>query len=397
MRLKPPIAMASVLIALLMGSLPSRILAQSLGCSDSDFVRKVFLDLLDRPVDAGSLNVFSPGGTLIDTRANVAFSILKSDERLSVLVDSYYQTFLGRQADAEGRSELFDLLRHGASGEEVIAVIVGSPEYIQRALTLTTAGLPAAWISQSYLDVLHRSPDPAAVRGFSAYLNSGGAEEQVAIDLVSSNEYRTALINGFYQKFLNRSADQPGLNGLLGLLGNGGSTDDVIAAIIGSPEYCSRSAPVVRALVFTRPTTLIHDANLDLTIPPPRQPIALPQPDPKLPLFPDISVLVGQVPSLVRSVFGFPADLEVADAARDLAQLEVGRAASTPGADSDVISAARIAMERGLTALAAGRYPQAARLFAKAYRTALRVESRAPASEGGAATTEVEDIAHSGQ
>src|SRR5215470_19544767 len=104
--------MGIVLILLLVVGFPSRLLAQSAGCSDSDFVAKVFLDLLDRPVDAASLSFFAPGGHLVDTRANIAFSILRSDERLSLLVTGYYQRFLGRPVDSQGMAAFFDLLHH---------------------------------------------------------------------------------------------------------------------------------------------------------------------------------------------------------------------------------------------------------------------------------------------
>ena len=62
----------------------------------------------------------------------VAATIFSSSEHRQNLVQSYYQTFLRRPAHPGGLATFIGALR-GVSGEEVIAAIVGSQEYFQRA------------------------------------------------------------------------------------------------------------------------------------------------------------------------------------------------------------------------------------------------------------------------
>jgi hypothetical protein len=56
---------------------------------------------------------------------------------------------------------------------------------------------------------------------------------------LSSDEYRTDLIQSYYQRFLNRAADPGGLKTFIGALQSGVSDEQVITAIVGSREYLS--------------------------------------------------------------------------------------------------------------------------------------------------------------
>src|SRR5262249_37894657 len=66
-------------------------------------------------------------------RAQVAFDILNSQESRTDEVGSYYQQFLGRTADAGGLAAFVADLQNGATNEQVVALIVASQEYFQRA------------------------------------------------------------------------------------------------------------------------------------------------------------------------------------------------------------------------------------------------------------------------
>jgi hypothetical protein len=59
----------------------------------------------------------------------------------------------------------------------------------------------------------------------------------VALNVLSSLEYRTELVESFYQKFLRRSSDTGGLAFFVNLMQQGRTDQQVISDIVGSPEY----------------------------------------------------------------------------------------------------------------------------------------------------------------
>ena len=106
-----------------------------------------------------------------------------------------------------------------------------------------------------YLDVLNRPIDSSGQGTYSALLANGTTRAQVATMLLTSTEYYTGLVQGFYQRFLHRAADTMGLNAYVTQLSTppspttsfivGGATtssqpirdEDIIAALVGSQEY----------------------------------------------------------------------------------------------------------------------------------------------------------------
>ena len=93
----------------------------------------VYQTVLNRSIDTAGAQFWDQilqSGTL--THQAVATAILTSAEAEQRQVETLYQTFLGRSADAGGLKAFTDALRHGWSVETVEAAILGSPEYLQR-------------------------------------------------------------------------------------------------------------------------------------------------------------------------------------------------------------------------------------------------------------------------
>jgi hypothetical protein len=63
------------------------------------------------------------------SRTTVAAQILSSTEYRADLVNSYYETYFGRSADAAGSATWVGLLSAGASDESVQGILLGSAEY----------------------------------------------------------------------------------------------------------------------------------------------------------------------------------------------------------------------------------------------------------------------------
>ena len=92
----------------------------------------VYQDVLHRAIDAAGAKAF---GVLLNQeftpRSTVASLILGSQEAMIDRVEGYYTEFLRRPADPFGLGEYVNLMAHGATDEQVIAMIMGSQEYFQ--------------------------------------------------------------------------------------------------------------------------------------------------------------------------------------------------------------------------------------------------------------------------
>ncbi|HLJ96534.1 MAG TPA: DUF4214 domain-containing protein, partial [Gemmataceae bacterium] len=74
----------------------------------------------------------------------------------SSLVDYWYRTYLGRQADPSGLASWTAQLNQGTPADEVLATILGSPEFYTKA-----GSTPEGFITLLFMDILHRSPTPS--------------------------------------------------------------------------------------------------------------------------------------------------------------------------------------------------------------------------------------------
>ncbi|HEV3083830.1 MAG TPA: DUF4214 domain-containing protein [Gemmataceae bacterium] len=101
--------------------------------------------------------------------------------------------------------------------------------------TIDTGNVP--FIELAYLDLLHREPDPVGMLVWSRLLQQGVSRTDFTRALENSPEYRTNLINQFYEQYLQRNADSQGLQTWLAFLSHGGTSFALQAGILGAPEY----------------------------------------------------------------------------------------------------------------------------------------------------------------
>lgn len=200
------------------------------------FVAQVYLDILQRPVDAGGLATWTGLLNQGMSRPAVVAAIENSVEYRTDVVQSLYNRFLHRSADPSGLVTYVTFLGAGGTGEQLASILAGSLEYYQTR----GGGNDDGFILALYQDALQRNADPAGQAGFRQALRGGISRREVAAVILTSAEYRQDLVQSFYQRFLGRSADSGGLNTFANLLSQGFPDEAVIAFIVGSNEYLAR-------------------------------------------------------------------------------------------------------------------------------------------------------------
>ena len=93
------------------------------------------------------------------------------------------------------------------------------------------------WLDEVFVNLLHREVDQGSREAFFPRFQAGLSLTQAALDVLHSVEYRTLLIQGFYNTFLHRTATPTELATFLAMLAGGATDEDVMAAILGSQEY----------------------------------------------------------------------------------------------------------------------------------------------------------------
>jgi hypothetical protein len=155
-------------------------------------------------------------------------------------VTAMYNLYLLRNPDAAGAQHWLSFLQAGGTLEGVAALLTASQEYfVMQGGTNQgfLAGVPNAGRSSGlYEEVLNRPGSNAEVAGWETVLDNGASRLDVSTAFLTSQEYRTNLVQADYMTFLQRAADQGGLGAWVNALNAGATDQQVLAQIFGSPE-----------------------------------------------------------------------------------------------------------------------------------------------------------------
>jgi hypothetical protein len=193
-------------------------------------VQTLFLHFLQRagdlnnPQDAGAFVSLLDHGTALSTVVN---DVARSQEALGIQVEQLYQRFLGRDASAAEQAVWISQIQHGLTLEAVTAQILTSAEY--GALFVDDS----AFVRSLYRGLLHREGSAAEIAGSVAALPAIG-RAGVVQGFLTSQEFRTVLINEDYADLLHRAPAASEVNGWLAANLDALTMDEVFAT---SPEY----------------------------------------------------------------------------------------------------------------------------------------------------------------
>ncbi|MEX0711346.1 MAG: DUF4214 domain-containing protein [Pirellulales bacterium] len=200
----------------------NHVVANNIG--PTGFVGGLYRDVLGRSfsmVDATFWTNQLGAGNL--NRQQIASLFLNSAERRAQLINGYYQEFLGRSADAGAMNFWQNVLAAGGRAENVLAGILSSPEFF-----ITRGGDSDTFIRALYGELLQRSVSPSQQEldfWISQLAMSNRGEIQARADVVlsfaASDEYRSLLVNDWFQLYLGRSATPNERFNLLQLLRTG--------------------------------------------------------------------------------------------------------------------------------------------------------------------------------
>ncbi|HEV3022993.1 MAG TPA: DUF4214 domain-containing protein, partial [Pirellulales bacterium] len=112
--------------------------------------------------------------------------------------------------------------------------------------TVTLSSEDFRWVQDLYVDLLHRAPgatSDAEVLFWVNQLSGGMTRAQVATIFANSTEYRSGLINNYYEEYLGRPVDLATEMVLLQEMNQGLTADGVVETILSSDEFFLRSGP----------------------------------------------------------------------------------------------------------------------------------------------------------
>jgi hypothetical protein len=92
-------------------------------------------------------------------------------------------------------------------------------------------------VTQLYLDLLQRLPEPAGLAFWSAQLDQGASPAGVALAILHGTEYRTNQVQQLYRTVLHRTADPQGLQSALAFLAQNNPVEQLRTALLASDEY----------------------------------------------------------------------------------------------------------------------------------------------------------------
>ena len=102
------------------------------GGTDSGFLSALYQVALNRAVDTSSVQTFDQSLAGGASRATVVADVLFSSESQTQAVADLYNNYLGRSADPGGLTGALAGLQSGASLDQIAAMLIASPEYLDR-------------------------------------------------------------------------------------------------------------------------------------------------------------------------------------------------------------------------------------------------------------------------
>jgi hypothetical protein len=205
------------------------------GAANQRYVAQLYSDLLGRAVDASGLTYW---GGLLNAgvpRAAVVQALMTTSEFRQARVRQAYQELLGRAADPVGLNLFANFLNAGGAIEQMKAILLSSPEYLQRA-----GGTTAGFLSALYRDVLGRDIDLTSALVWRMQLDAGMTNRfAAALLLLNTAEGQQHTVQDLYFRELGRPAEAAAVDYFVFALKHGIRDEQILGVLVGSQEYAN--------------------------------------------------------------------------------------------------------------------------------------------------------------
>jgi hypothetical protein len=208
------------------------------GSADAVWISQVYRDLLKREISLSEVNFWTGALDSGESRLQVAQAITQSTEYRAVVIQSLFNSYLGRAADSGALTYFQSLFQQGATVEEVKAQILSSSEYYSK-----NGGTNFGFLVGVYRDVLSTTLDNTGRNVWGTMLSNGTSRHDVAVAImkaVGPDGMDTALerlVQNTYPQLLHRGVDQSSLTYWVTNLQSGMRDEDFYAGVVTSPEY----------------------------------------------------------------------------------------------------------------------------------------------------------------
>jgi hypothetical protein len=196
-------------------------------------VTAAYQAILGRAPDAAGLAGFSSALDLgVLSHVQFASELTHSAEYYSNIVQTAYQTYLGRTPTPDEVHEWAVNMQRGLTDEQLEGSFVGSAEYVA-----SHGGVGAGLVAGMYQDLLGRTATSDEVNYCLRQFRQGVTPQEFAYGIALSPEREGRRVVADYQQFLGRtpSADEKAV--WVQAFQNGKSNEDVVAGFVGSDEF----------------------------------------------------------------------------------------------------------------------------------------------------------------
>jgi hypothetical protein len=207
------------------------------GSANQRFISELYRDLLKRAVEPLGLAFWNDKLNKGASQSDIVAGIEVSNEYRTDLIQSLYQLYLHRDADPTGFQSSFNLLANGGTAEQLAAVVAGSQEYFKTRAGGTNVG----FLNAIYADALGRSASGSDRAGWDLELTGAMSRREVALAILSSNEYRRDFGARAYQQFLDRPASETEVENVARLL-RSQRDEELLRFIMASDEFFAKAS-----------------------------------------------------------------------------------------------------------------------------------------------------------
>jgi hypothetical protein len=172
-------------------------------------------------------------------RTGVLNRIFRSTEGLGRVVDAFFLRYLQRSTDSAGRASFVIFLQQGHSEEELAIQLISSQEYYDR-VRATYGGTDASFVQSLFNKIVGRNDSAADVAAIVSQLPALGGRAGLARALLGSSEYRAGVVRSYYTDLLHRP-NLPADSEVNGWVNSGQDLLTIEFTFATTPEFYAQS------------------------------------------------------------------------------------------------------------------------------------------------------------